>query len=175
MKYSIFLLLTLSCFNIFGQVSNAQVSKTVYPVVYIDNIKSDVKEMHKINPADIIDVAVFKGDAAINKIGPSGKDGLIYVQTRNFVRNNYWKFLSSKSPEYAGAVATSNEANDVQYVLNGHLITTNIEKTMGALTDKNFRSLVVINKEELNKEYKVKDKKYGIIILSDPRNSNPVN
>lgn len=151
--------------------TNTEPSQVKYPVVFIDNVKSDVKEMHKINPADIIEVMVYKGSDAINKIGPSGKDGVIYVETKSYVKKRNWKFLSSKSPEYA-EVATLENAGEIQYILNGHLLNDNIEKTIGGLNDKNFRSLVVINKEELDKSYRIKDKKYGVIILSDPRHIN---
>lgn len=144
-------------------------TKTEYPLVYVDNVKSDVKQMHKIPPADIISVTTLSGQEGIDKVGPDGKYGVMYVQTRNFVKSRNWKYLGSKSPEYLQAFASITDAENAQYVLNGRLLNDNIDKTLGNLNDKNFRSVVIINQDALSKEYRVKDKKYGVIILADPR------
>ncbi|GAC1596906.1 MAG: hypothetical protein NVS3B19_19330 [Ginsengibacter sp.] len=139
------------------------------PIVFIDGTKRDVKQMHKLSPSDIISVSVFKGEEAIAKAGPEAKDGVLYIETKPFVRNQYWKYFASKSPEYASAIKSVDDFNTTQYVLNGRIVTENIDKTLSGITDKNFRSLVLINQEDLLKEYRVKDKKYGVVILSDPR------
>lgn len=165
--------LFLSLFTFFTVNVFAQVVKTSNvikdPIVFIDGSRSDVKQMHKLAPSDIISVSVFKGDDAIAKAGPEAKDGVLYIETKPFVRNRYWKYFASKSPEYASEIKTSEDLNNTQYVINGRIVTDNIDKTLSAINDKNFRSLVVINQEDLLKQYRVKDKKYGVIILSDPR------
>ncbi len=169
MKFSILIAFVVFVTQGFSQVNSNGTATVTYPVVFIDNVKSDVKEMHKLNPSDIIIVTTLNGPEAIKKIGPEGKDGVMYVQTKSFVRNNNWKFLSSKSPEFAAAVTSAANSGDVQYIVNGRMVTKNIEKTISGINDKNFRSLLVMSHDELYKEYKVKDKKYGIVILADPR------
>lgn len=168
MKSLLLSLLTFFTVNAFCQaLKTSNVVKD--PLVFIDGSRSDVKQMHKLAPSDIISVSVFRGDDGVAKAGPEGKDGVLYIETKPFVRNRYWKYFASKSPEYADAIKSTDDLNNTQYVINGRIVTDNIDKTLGAINDKNFRSLVVINQDDLIKQYRVKDKKYGVIILSDPR------
>lgn len=53
------------------------------PVIYVDGVRLQGPDAGLPNPVDIARVEVLKGDAAERKVGPEGRNGVIYVYTRS--------------------------------------------------------------------------------------------
>lgn len=70
-------------------------------VFFIDGIKVLSTEVQDLNNGDIATVSVYKDSNALRIAGPDAKNGVIYIETKQFVRNKYWNFFGSKSPAYA--------------------------------------------------------------------------
>jgi hypothetical protein len=158
----------ITALSTFGQSPKKTVRKLGdEPVFFIDSINVDRSELMKYQPEEIAQVSVYKDSTAIKLVGPDGKDGVVYIETKAFAKNKYWNYFKSKSADYAKAVLTPQGDSTVQYILNGRILTKNFEGDLSLIDDDIFKEIKVIDKETLEKEYKIKDKSYGIIIKSD--------
>lgn len=137
------------------------------PVFFIDSVMVDKDEMNKYQPNDIAGVSVYHDSTAIRLIGPDGKDGVVYIETKTFAKNRYWNYFKSKSPEYAGIVPTPQSDTIVQYILNTRILKSNFEGDLSLIDDSIFKGITVIDSTTLQKDYGISGKPYGVIIKSD--------
>ncbi|RYE36220.1 MAG: hypothetical protein EOP48_29780 [Sphingobacteriales bacterium] len=137
------------------------------PVYFIDSIRVGTDELMKHLPEDIAQVSVYKDSTAIKLVGPEGKDGVVYIQTKVFARSIYWAYFRSKSIEYAKIALTPQDDSTVQYILNGRVLTTNYEGNLSLIDDSIFRGIQVIDKKTLQEKYHVQDKSFGVLIESE--------
>lgn len=165
MKY---LLITLFSLSISFAQSPKRIIKKIgtNPVFFIDSTSVEKEDLQKYNPEDISSVTVYKDKSAYELLGEDGKDGVIYIETKKFCKNRYWKYFTSKSKEYQKSVKTSDD-NNIQYILNDRILKENFEGDLAAINDKVFKSIKFISKESLVKEYKIEDKDFGFQIISD--------
>ncbi|MFC5683397.1 hypothetical protein ACYE2N_05625 [Flavobacterium sp. MAHUQ-51] len=165
MKY---LLITLFSFTIsFAQSPKRMVKKIgTNPIFFIDSISVEKEDLQKYNPNEISSVTVYKDKNAYDLLGEDGKDGVVYIETKKFCKNRYWKYFTSKSTEYQNLV-NSTDDNNVQYIINDRVLNENFEGDLAAIDDKVFKSIKFISKELLLKEYKIEDKDFGFQIISD--------
>ena len=166
MRFKItFILFSLSyCFighcqtnPLFKQISND-------PVFFIDSVNVTKLELQKLEGKDIARVNVYKDSSAIKLIGEQGKFGVIYLETKMFLRNKYWNYLKSKSAEYLAIVPNPKRDNSVTYILNDKVLESDIENTLSAIDDKNFLELIIIDKKKLMADFNIPDKSFGVII-----------
>lgn len=61
----------------------AKVDVANEPIYFLDNIKISKEAMEKIDPAKIESVNVFKGDEAIRKFGPEGRNGVVVIKIKS--------------------------------------------------------------------------------------------
>lgn len=145
------------------------------PVYFIDSVRVSQEDVGKFNANDVAAVSVYKGKTATDLLGDDGKDGAIYIETKRFSKNKYWKYFASKSEAYALAVPHAAEDSTVQYVLNGKLLQRNFDGDLAHISDAVFQSITVISKEELQKQYGVTDKRLGVVVRSStPADLNKV-
>ncbi|MCO5935060.1 hypothetical protein NAF17_05885 [Mucilaginibacter sp. RB4R14] len=137
------------------------------PIFYVDSVKVLKADLMKYNPDDIVMLTVYKDANAIELGGPEAKYGLIYIETKQFAKKRYWNFFSSKSAEYTKVVPSATEDANVQYILNKRVLTKSYEGDLASINDKTFKEIRIISKNDLFKNFGVKDKAYGIIIISD--------
>jgi hypothetical protein len=125
-------------------------------------VKSDV--LPSINPNDIAAVVVYKDTTAIKILGNDGKNGVIYITTIEHARKKYIDYFRSKSTEYSDIVHTIDDELNVVYILNNNILGKVNAGDLYLIDDTNYVDLKIINEEELQKEYNILDKKFGIII-----------
>jgi len=168
MKLNLATLFCLTSIVMFSQSPKRMVKKLGNdPVFFIDSVSVDKSELQKYDPNEIASVTVFKDKEAINLIGNDGKDGLVYIETKKFTKKRYWIFFKSKSTEYLKIVPSPDSDNNIQYILNKRILDKDFEGTLSAIDDKVFKKITIISKEQLEKDFKITDKDFGVLIISD--------
>jgi len=158
--------LVISCYSIYNKSSEITLFNPNDPIFYLDSIKVNKGVLSLYDENDIAFIQVFKEDNAIKIAGNEGKNGVIFIYTKDYARQKYWNFLKSKSLEYAKIISDYSKDNSLAYILNGKLLEKNYESELFDLNDKNFKDLKVIYSKELKKKYNIKNKKWGILISS---------
>jgi hypothetical protein len=159
MKY-LYLTLLMLC----GSMTVCAQAPTVgnNPVFFIDGVKIDRNGLSKINPDDIAMLTVLKQKTAESLYGEAGRDGVVLVETKAFVRKRYIKYLSSKSAEYAKL--TADDDTNIKYIINGEVQPKDFVDALDNIADSTFVSMTVIDKTKLASDYNVTDKPYGAVI-----------
>lgn len=137
------------------------------PVFYIDSIHVNKTVLQNYNPDEIASITVYKGLDATKRM-KLATNGLIYIETKNFAKERYWEYFKSKSDEYVRIVPSPKSDANIQYILNKKVLKDNFEGDLASINDTVFKSIQVIDKETLEKNYNVFNKDYGVIILADP-------
>lgn len=167
MRYIFILALSIGTLTAFSQKPKKVIKKLGNdPVFFIDSVNVDKSEMMKYQPEEIAQVSAYKNASAISLVGPEGKDGVVYIETKSFARNKYWTYFKTKSPGYAKIVLTPESDSTVQYVLNGRILKNNFEGDLSLIDDSTFKEIKIIDKQKLEKEFGITDKQYGILIKS---------
>ena len=82
-------------------------------VIYKGNIR-------RVNPNDILEVSVLKGDEAAALYGSKAANGVILVTTKQFAQKEYQKKLGVFSSEYKSYLDRhKGDDSDIIYILNG--------------------------------------------------------
>ena len=134
------------------------------PVFLIDSVKVTRVELQNIQPTDISVITVYKDTNAIKLLGPQGKDGAVYIETKKYSRIKYWNYFKSKSADYLKAVPSPEKDSYVVYILNGKVLIANFEGDLSGIDDESFKDLQVIDKERLLSNYGINNKQFGIVI-----------
>jgi hypothetical protein len=168
MKNYFLLLLTVSALSVLGQNPKKSIKKLgSNPVFFVDSINVDKSELQNYQPTDIATVSVYKDSNAIKLVGPDGKDGAVYIETKTFAKKRYWTYFSSKSGEYAKLVPAPGSDTLIQYILNKHVLTTNFEGDLALINDSIFKKITILDKETITNQYHITDKEYGVLIESE--------
>jgi hypothetical protein len=142
------------------------------PIFFIDSIRVNKNVLQNYKPEEIATVTVFKDTSAIKIMGPTAKNGLIYIETKEFARNKYWNYFKSKSPDYAKIILSPKEDSTIQYILNKRVLKENFEGDLSSLNNKTFKGLTILKKTQLINGYDIHDKEIGIIITTNTFDSN---
>lgn len=168
MKYALVLTFSIASLFAFGQKPKKVLKKLGNdPVFFIDSVNVDKSELSKYQPEMTAKVSVYKDSDAINLVGPDGKDGVVYIETKVFAKTRYWNYFKSKSEEYSKIVPTPESDSSIQYILNDRILTKNFEGDLSLINDEIFKEIKVIDKDTLQKDFNITDKSYGVIIKSD--------
>ena len=130
--------------------------------VFLDGVNVNKTEIENYDPMEIAFLTIMKS-ADSNQVARGLKDA-IYVYTKKYARQQYWNYFNSKSPRYSEVVPFPGLENDIVYILNGIVLEENIESILYDINDSNFISLQVIDEKELKKQFKIKDKKWGVVV-----------
>jgi hypothetical protein len=130
--------------------------------VFLDGVSVDKSSIEAYDPTEIAFITVVKNNEA-NGVSEENKDA-IYVYTKKYAREQYWNYLKSKSPRYGQVVPLPGAERDVVYILNGAVIEENVESVLFDINDSNFINLLVVDEKELKKHFKIKDKKWGVLL-----------
>ncbi len=165
MKYIFYLVFSFIAFSVYAQETKITIHTAGNdPLFYVDSARVNRIELEKLNPSEILSVSVYK-DANITKLaGLDAKDGIVYVTTRVYVRNKYWNYFKSKSSEYSKIVLTPDADSTIQYILDKHILNTNIEGDLSSMDDTTFKEIRIVDKDTLQKEFGIYGKTYGVII-----------
>jgi len=134
------------------------------PIFFLDSVRITKRELKQLQPTDIARISIYNDSSAIRQIGPEGKDGVVYMETKVFDKKEYWTYFSSKSAAYASFVPTPESDTAVQYILNKRVLTTNFEGDLASINDKLFKTLTILDKETLQMKYGISGKTIGVWI-----------
>ncbi len=155
--------LVMNCYNL-----QVKAERRTEPVMFLDSVRITPDELaEQYEPADMAAITVYKDTNAIKLIGPDGRNGVVYLETRKFARNRYWKLFGSRSAEYRKAVPSPESDSTVAYILNGKLLTGSFEGTLSTINEKTLLDLKVIDKKKLGSDYGVTDKQVGVVIKAE--------
>jgi hypothetical protein len=134
----------------FGQLPKKAMNKLGQnPVLFIDSMEVHMSAFQTLNPFDISNISIVKPKKAMRLIGAKAVDGAIYVTTVKSAKQIYWTFLTNKSEDYKLLFPSPVADTAVQYIVNGQALSErSTAGTLFLLTDKNFKSLNIIDKED---------------------------
>jgi hypothetical protein len=161
--------LLISCYSLSHKPINIFKEPSNEPLYYLDNIQVNKGVLSLYNPNEIAAVEVLKDSSAIKNFGEKGKNGVIYITTKEYARDKYWKYFSSKSADYTKTVPNIKDENGVCYILNDKILENNFEGDLFFIDDSSFIELKVIDKKDLKTNYSVKNKKWGIVIKTNKK------
>lgn len=158
--------LFLSCYSIYHRSESVQLFGPDEPLYILDSIRVNSEFLNSIDPNDISTLTVYKGPRAVEVAGKEAKNGAIYILTKRFVRDHYWQYFQSKSEEYHSKVPDLKTEAGVVYILNGKVLGKDQEDKLFELSDTNFTSLTVIDRDALKNTYRVTGHTIGVVIKS---------
>ncbi len=168
MKFIIFLSFCFYSANISGQSSIlAKANKFSEEAwFYIDSVQIKKKELKKYCWCDFTAGSFYEDTTAIRMFGQKAKAGVIYLETKIFAKNRGWKYFGTKSNEYSTLFPTPQSDSSVQYILNNKPLKSNDDfwGLLAFINDASFKELKIIGKENLQKQYRVYNKQYGVSI-----------
>jgi len=138
------------------------------PVFYLDSVEADQATILRVKPETIASLTIHDDSSSVKLVGPRGVDGVVFIETKSFARHRYWRFLSSRSSEYAKQVPTPESDNVVQYILNDRILTNDFEGNLSLLNDSLVKEIQIVNRKYLKKKYGIKGKQFGVVILASP-------
>ncbi|MDP9077841.1 MAG: hypothetical protein M3O71_10490 [Bacteroidota bacterium] len=160
--------LMMSCYSLKKDVPEIVFEEDATdPVFFIDSVRVNKRVLQNYKPEEIASVTVYKDSSAIKRMGPAAKNGLIYIETKDFAKNKYWNYFKSKSDQYGKLVPTVESDVHIQYILNKRVLKENYEGDLAAINNTIFKGLQIITKQQLIKDYGVTDKEFGVIITSE--------
>ena len=109
---------------------------------------------------------------AINKYGPEAKYGVIYIETKSFVKNRYWKLFKNRSKKYVKLVLNPTNEQGIIYILNGKPLEEKQYYELGGITDSNLVSVSILNKKQLLKQYQLNNYTKGVVVITKPALQN---
>jgi len=158
--------LVASCYSLQNNETSVVIENSNDPVFFIDSIQVNKTVLQSYNPNEIASITVYKSADAIRRM-KKATNGLIYIETKEFAKNRYWEYFKSKSQEYAKIVPSLDSDMNVQYILNKRILKNNFEGDLATINDKIFKGIQIIDKQQLMRDYNIKDKEFGVIITSD--------
>ena len=159
--------LVFSCYKVLHK-SNAKIElfNPNEPVLFVDSIRVNQRYLESAyQPNEFAFITVYKGDDAVKLVGEEGrKNGAVYLTTKEAAREKYSKLFGSKSAEYLKVIKSKDNDADIAYILNGKILTENIEAELYKIDKNNLLEIRVIYKKDLKKEFNISDKKYGVVL-----------
>lgn len=154
----------ISCYSVYHKSDNFSLFDPDDPMFFLDSIRVNKRVLENYQPSEIALITVYKDSNAIKLGGLDAKNGLIYITTKEFARDHYRSYFKSKSADYAKAATDNRKEEKAVYILNGKVLTSNIESTLFEINNSNFIELSVIDKSTLKKNYNISGKSFGVVI-----------
>lgn len=134
--------LSLSCSHLYHEGEEINLFPPNEPMYFLDSIRTNAGFLEQFQPSEIAFIQVYKDSNAIKLAGEQGRNGVIYVFTKTYVRQRYWEYLQSKSPAYRQAVPDLKTESSVDYILNGKKLKTEDQSSeLYKINDTNFIEL----------------------------------
>ena len=156
--------LMISCYGIFHKTEHVDLFGANEPVYFLDSVRVNAGVLKNYEPKEIAFINVYKGEHALEIAGKEAKNGVIYIMTKEFARDKYFDYFSSKSPEYKKSVPDLKTETEVVYILNNKILHENQESDLVVIDDSSFIELGIINSSRLKKEFHISGKKIGVVI-----------
>jgi hypothetical protein len=117
-----------------------------------------------LNPDRIAFINVVRFKTVPEKYAARGINSVIYIETKPFAHARYNKMFSELSPAYAEALKKYGSDSSFQYILDGAVLTSNVESSLAALEKKGIADISVISPKILKEQYKITGMKAGVVI-----------
>lgn len=151
----------------FGQLPEEQLKKhKPIPLFFLDSVLIDQIDLINFDPDDIAVISMLKGQFAVELLGEKAKNGVVYMETKGFAKKRYWNYFKSKSIAYSNLIPKLNEDNSIQYILNGKILKRDFEGDLASIKDDTFKTIKILSKRELIRNFRINNKKYGVLIVS---------
>jgi hypothetical protein len=135
----------------------------VNPIYFIDSVRVTSNEVMKADPTKVTLMTVISREEAFKTFGEEGKDGMVYVETVNFVKRRYWDYFRSKTKD-SKSIKKIDTHQNLQFILNEKPLQDIDIGTLHTVNDDTLEEFRIINKKKLKKKYKVRNRDYGIVI-----------
>jgi hypothetical protein len=157
-------LLVICCFaTASAQEINLNTTTAEKPLFVINGKHTTYDDLSHIKPNDIESIQVLKNQKAIDQFGEAGKNGVVVITLKNFV-----KLESNEEPENEAASITLRELSTgvkPLFVLDGKIIQqADIEK----IDTRNIESIEVLKGEKATDQYGDKGKN-GVVVISSKK------
>jgi hypothetical protein len=147
------------------KVIDGKAHKDEIAVLY-DSVLISEAELTRIPPDDIARLDIIRNDSIQKLFGYYDYDGLIFVTSKNFVRTQYRKKLSSISTEYRNFInyiPLESEHDNIVYYINDIMIDSKVpENEIDELDTDEIKEIRIINTEFGLKLFNIEDKQ-GIV------------
>ena len=165
--------LTIRTASAFGQEETKNEILTLgnNPVFVVDSQRIAKSDLSKYKPDSIALVFVMYDTSAMKIYGKDGKDGAVVIETRSFARRKFVSFLRNSSRQYDSLYSILGNDTSFVYILNNKVQSGNYEGNLSSINEDLFINLTVLTKDQLEIQYNIKGKEYGISIRSTrPKN-----
>ena len=168
MKFVCVFLFSAFCYCVTGSAQDKKNLPAIQsfgePLFFIDSINVPYATLQSVHPADIALLNVYKDSSKISQFGQAGKNGVIYIETKKFVRTRYWNLFSSKSVDYRKAVRHPDTDSTIAYFLNGNLLEKNLDDDLSQVDATTLLGIKIINKQKLLTDFAITGKRIGVLI-----------
>ena len=129
---------------------------SINAIFFVDGVEKDSKTIDKIDPKDIKEVRVFKGQEAVEQYGSKAKEGIILITTKN---DNSTEKVKS---EEAIVIKMPVNQTDLLYVIDG---VVQEKVILQEIDPKTIDAISILKGEAATKEYGDKGKN-GVILIT---------
>ncbi|WPU95596.1 hypothetical protein SNE25_08680 [Mucilaginibacter sabulilitoris] len=117
-------------------------------------------------------VNVLTDSDAIKGYGTEGVDGVVLIESKSFARKRYVRFFRKISAQYDSIYNVANTDTVFQYIVNDKVQKRDFAGNLALIDEANFKSLEIINADELKQRYGITDKLIEILVRAQrPDNS----
>jgi len=159
--------LAFSCYSMDRSFDEERPASESGPLFFMDSVRISQEGLKRFDPTEIAMVSVYKDSHAIAVAGPAAVNGAVFIFTKKYARIRYWNFFVLRNEDYKKAVPSPGSESSVVYILNGKLLKDNFEGDLLAVDEVSFVSLSIITERELNRDYHVEGRAYGIVIQTN--------
>lgn len=137
---------------------NAKSGDTTNVIVFVDGVEKDKEMINQIDPDEISEVRVLKGEKAIEQYGGRAKDGIIIITTK------YSEKIGGEEAKIVEKVVVKMSDNDAKplYVIDG---VVQEGENLDKIDPKSISSIDVLKGEAATKLYGEKGKN-GVILIT---------
>lgn len=136
------------------------------PIYYIDSVKLSTDEMLKVNPNTVTLINAYSKEDALEVLGIDAKDGVVYVETIIFVKRRYWDYFKAKASDLKLGKKIG-DYTELKFILNDIPLSDIDVGKLHIVNDETLEDFKIVKRKELKSKYKVKDKRYGVVIKAN--------
>lgn len=134
-------------------------------------IDGKIKPLKELDAAEIRSMSVLKGQAAIEKYGEKGKNGVMEIYTNDFAKKHPEQFKKEgvQDPEpSAVTIASKGGITNPLYIVDGNVVDSGF---VSQLKGKDIQSITVLKDKKALEQYRGKGKN-GVIIIHIKEDKN---
>lgn len=138
-------------------------SKPETPIFILDSTRINDLQLKDLNANSIAKMNVYKGEEAIKIMGEEGKNGIVFIETKEFKKKQFWTMLASISSEYKELVPSPDSLYSIPYIYPGKTILERADEKIFSIKPEDIKSVQIIGFAEMKKKYGIEGKK-GVLI-----------